>query len=72
MEEEMITDPCTCGTKPTSHAHVVNSEKKDEILWFKGAPIIMDDPKEKEYFILNTKQKITLPTRRKGKLKKVV
>ncbi len=65
----MITDPCKCGIKPTSHAHITNSKYKEQIIWWKGAPIVMDDPKEKEYFMLNTGKTKIFPTRRKGVMK---
>lgn len=66
----MLTDTCTCGIKPTNHAHIVNSKNKKDILWFKGAPIIMDDPIEKTFFMLNTNQIKRLKTRRKAKINK--
>lgn len=47
----MIYDPCKCGIKPEAHAHVMNGAK-DEVIFWKGAPIIDDVPLTK-YFTLN-------------------
>lgn len=67
----MLTDPCNCGITPTSHAHVLNSKQKEEVIFWKGILVVMDDLKEKEFYILNSKEIVMLSTRRKGKFKNI-